>query len=504
MEKDIRMKDRNRLYLENVLMIIVAFFLSSLFGVNSPLHPWIGGPVETDSGVFKTMALVMEHGYMPYRDSFDHKGPLLYILNWIGNRISQYRGIWLIEVLFLSICVFMIYKIARIECGILPSLITTLLSMSLLFSYFEGGNFTEEYALPFITITLFISIDYLKNNKIGRGRLLIAGVCLGAVLLLRPNMISVWLVFGVTILVSKIVADEKKELVDYVFFFLIGVISVVIPIIIWLAVNGCFTNFIYDYIVFNMNYVSSEEEISLGTARVLSFWHFFDSIIFMISFFSSLFYLVKDRSIIHVSVFIYIVISLLFVAMSGRIYGHYGMTLIPVIVYPISLIWHDIERLSDKRMSEIIIYVLCILALSTMIMPEWIQTMSSVCVAYEEREESSIGNTLTNISNIIDKRTEEFETVSVYGNWDIVYVLSNRMHATTYSYQFPIGEVNSEILDDYYEQLQKELPQVIVIQAGRYDDRIKYFLDANSYQLTFSNNGDDMLNSDTVFVREEK
>ena len=82
---------------------------------------------------------------MPYRDSFDHKGPLMYILNWLGNRIASYRGIWVIEMIFLTVTFYMLYKIARLSCGRIASVVTFFTASTLLFPYFEGGNFTDEY-----------------------------------------------------------------------------------------------------------------------------------------------------------------------------------------------------------------------------------------------------------------------------------------------------------------------------------------------------------------------
>ena len=58
---------------------------------------------------------------MPYRDSFDHKGPLLFIINFLGNKISSYRGIWVFELLFMVITIFILYKIARMSCKIVTS-----------------------------------------------------------------------------------------------------------------------------------------------------------------------------------------------------------------------------------------------------------------------------------------------------------------------------------------------------------------------------------------------
>lgn len=165
--------------IENLICLFVMTIVAFLFLLKSPLHPWLGSNAAIDSSVFKTVALMMEHGYMPYKDSFDHKGPLLFIINFWGNKISSYRGVWVFEFLFMVVTLFMLYKIARMSCKIVTSYISTFLAISLLFSYFNGGNLTEEYAMAFMTISLYIFIDYLNNHQISRLRLIACGLCLG-------------------------------------------------------------------------------------------------------------------------------------------------------------------------------------------------------------------------------------------------------------------------------------------------------------------------------------
>ena len=50
--------------------LVIAFF----FSIQSPLHLWVGADTNVDSSVFKTISMMMQKGYMPYRDTFDHKG----------------------------------------------------------------------------------------------------------------------------------------------------------------------------------------------------------------------------------------------------------------------------------------------------------------------------------------------------------------------------------------------------------------------------------------------
>ena len=95
---------------EDIIACVVSFMLAVVFGFNSPFHPWIRGEAYTDSGVFNTVALMMNHGYMPYKNSFDHKGPILYILNWVGNRISRSGGIWAIEIITIVITFLVIHN----------------------------------------------------------------------------------------------------------------------------------------------------------------------------------------------------------------------------------------------------------------------------------------------------------------------------------------------------------------------------------------------------------
>lgn len=107
----------------------------------------------------------MRHGGMPYRDTFDHKGPLLYLLNYTGSLISYYKGVWFIELLMDFTAFFTLYKIARLCCGRILSLCCMLGDVSLLFEYFEGGNMTEEYAMVFIAGALYIFLDYFYMIK---------------------------------------------------------------------------------------------------------------------------------------------------------------------------------------------------------------------------------------------------------------------------------------------------------------------------------------------------
>ena len=65
------------------------------------------------------------------------------------------------------------------------------------------------------------------------------------------------------------------------------------------------------------------------------------------------------------------------------------------------------------------------------------------------------------------------------------------MHATKYSFQFPIGNVIPKIMDEYFEQLECDKPKIIIVESKMYDARIKNYIENNNYKLIFGSPNND-------------
>lgn len=478
---------------ENVIAIFASLIVSLIFLIASPLHPWIGGVASPDSCVFKTVALMMKLGYMPYKDSFDHKGPLIYLLNYIGNEISYYRGIWVIEVLFLAVAVYFLYKTSRLACGRFSAIIAVLLSMSLLFDYFEGGNLTEEYAMPFISISTFIFADYFLNDRISAFRIIMSGLGFGAVIMLRPNMIAIWLVFCGYIFIKKIVLREFRELFGFIGLFAVGTAIIVLPILIWLLVKNDLGYFWRDYIVFNKLYSSPEGGRALFSAKWSAFIEFIKTTVYISSFVALAYHVRKKERVFNVIYMLYIIVMVFMMVLSGQSYAHYGMIIVPAVVYPLSLIFADIKKIKEESVRKILFMLVVMYSLANVIAPKWFNLIGIIPATYEARNEKDLykDDNFVELISLIQEKTDEDDAISVYGSWDIVYVVSERKHATRYSYQAPIGQIMPEIMEEYYMQLQKELPKIIVIQSGRYDAGIDDFIAKNDYKLLWTSDSVD-------------
>ncbi|MBR6650450.1 MAG: hypothetical protein IKL36_03470, partial [Clostridia bacterium] len=172
----------------SAICIVAVLLIAALFSLTAKSQIMIEYSDSTDSSVFLYVARSILNGEVPYRDTFDHKGPLMYLLNVIALSISPEVGLWIVELATLSAAFLIMYKLSCLFCKNTTSVFVVLSIVPALARYFDGGNLIEEYALPFIAGALYIFTDYFLNNKITKLRLVICGICLGAVLMLRINM----------------------------------------------------------------------------------------------------------------------------------------------------------------------------------------------------------------------------------------------------------------------------------------------------------------------------
>lgn len=472
--------------LETACVLVFLSVITFMFLTKSPQHIWVGSDSDIDSSVFMTIAMMMDKGYMPYRDTFDHKGPLLYLLNLWGRHIDVYRGIWFIEFISIFITFLFIYKIARLKCGKVLSCVTLFISVSLLFDFFQGGNFTEEYAMSFIALALFIFLDYFINLRISKIRLILCGLCMGGVCLLRPNMISAWIVFCIAVLVKCIQNRNLADVRKFIVFFTMGLFIIIFPIIMWLVINDSFPAFWNDYINFNFIYVFSD-----GVSKRDAFLKFFTKRIVLISVLTTVYLYITDNCFLYGTYFCYVIGSLLIISISHSAPNHYGMVLVPAVAFPIASLLYICKNKFSAMTGKLLSLFLLMYFMRILIIPLWIPFISGLPEIYNLKGEEQNSALVKEVCNIVSYNTQSDDKISVYGNWDIIYILSDRAHATKYSYQFPIGQIMPEIMQDYYNELGEQLPKIIVIQSGYYyDDQMEQFLNKN-YFLVWKENEDE-------------
>ena len=132
------------------LLALLCATLALLIATSS--SPLYAANFWTDTNIYFTIGRGMTRGLMPYRDLFDHKGPLLFMLYALGAAISDtsFIGVFILETLSLAAAVYAGWRtVSLFGEGRL-----TLLSMPILAAVvccctaFTQGGSAEEFALP--------------------------------------------------------------------------------------------------------------------------------------------------------------------------------------------------------------------------------------------------------------------------------------------------------------------------------------------------------------------
>lgn len=467
-------------YIIAIAEVVYCIMLAFCFSLTSPMNPWWNADLGIDSSVFNTTAMMMRNGHMLYRDLFEHKGPLVYLIDCAGQMIASYQGVWFLEWIFLTIALIFMYKMATLVCKKRYAAVIILAALFLLKGFYQHGNLVEEYAVCFIAVSLFIFVDYFLNRRISRLRLIVCGFCMGAVLLLRPNMISLWIVMCIAVFVRVILEKDYKSLRTFIIFFLLGMAIIMLPIGIWLFCNDALIPCFKDYIVFNFKYTNREAYQEDVDTKFDVFWKFLKVPIFFGALLAQLYALKDKKRFFNVVYFIYMIVTLALISVVPVYYAHYGMILVPAVVYPLAYICSKI----DETKRDYVLAAICAFLILYITYPDIKEASSFLLNIYQNRNNDNVGAYHRTIAEYITANTTEDETISVYGNYAYAYILSERKPATKYLYQFPIGQVDPNILDEYFEQLKVEMPRVIVVR--HWDDRISEFVENNGYEMVWA------------------
>lgn len=480
MEETIMIQSRKKeLFMEAVSVSFIVL-LAFLFALQASNDIWRKGNTGTDSSVFKYVARVILSGGMPYKDTFDHKGPLIYLINAAGMKIAEWRGVWVFEFFAILLTFYFMYKITRLYVGRGMSIVLLVIASSPLFTYFEGGNLTEEYAMPFIAVSIYIFADYFLNAKVDPIRLAVCGFSFAAILLLRPNMCAVWLVMCIGVLGQCVWTKRQKELLPFIAYFVLGAFVLLIPVILWLAANGALRACIEDYIIFNMQYSA---DVQAGVAnKIDSFIFFLNSSLILFSVCGLFYMCCSKRDYFDILQLIFIGTTLLLICVSGQKYKHYGMVLIPALSYPLARIVGDLrENEPGKKLSSLlVVYLFVSFAASG-----WLGAVKNAAVEYSGRDELHFGVKEQEVVSMVLNNTSEDDRIIVLGNWDIVYNLSGRFAASRYSYQSPPLKIDTERAEEFYRELQANKPKVIVLPDKAFGSEwvLQYVEEAGYYEI---------------------
>ena len=426
-----------------------------LFGVcvfillQSPLAPFAKSIIGIDSSVFIYSARQILDGQLIYHDIVDHKGPFLYFIDvmalFIFNR--SFIGIWIFEVLSLFVASVMMYRTARFFADKVSSLLAVITSILFLIPLLVGGNLTEEWALPYISIALYIFVDYLKGNKpLSIVRLFILSLTFVLTFMLRANLVAIWGSFGIVLLIKWIVEKRYKELIRNLLFILLFVLLSMLPFFLYFYCKGTLSDAIY--LVFKFNMFEYAQNSNMFTTILKTSRYIYDGCIIAIIIAIYMFF--RDKTIINGGILLAFVFTTLACSL-GAFYQHYFMIFSPLLVISYAYILRLIKETIPKKK------YICLFIIFILFNFNVIETQIGIIKGnYSEKAPNS---TLEKLKEIITLNTKPTDKILVKGIAVYLYLYSDRICAT----RFPYTLKGASLLEKYYvKDTEKALPKLII------------------------------------------
>ncbi|MDP4093078.1 MAG: glycosyltransferase family 39 protein [Bacillota bacterium] len=255
-----------------IILLFSFFSLSVLFfcSKSSPLFRLNDWP---DVNSYFTMGKGLFSGKVIYKDIFDHKGPLLYLLYGIGYLISHrsFLGVYFIQSVSLFVVLFYNFKTANLFLEKRHAFLVAAIMPVFIFNYpiyISGGGSPEEFIMAFQAVSMFYFLQYLKNTDIKEHNpkvMFIHGIMAGCVLMLKYTALSFWIGFGIFVFVPLLIKGLYKNFFKNLLALFAGVAVVVVPWLLYFIITAGIKDFYNVYFKFNSLY--AELHFSLGAIK---------------------------------------------------------------------------------------------------------------------------------------------------------------------------------------------------------------------------------------------
>lgn len=307
-------------------LAILSFVFVLLFSrATSPLYAYIGA----DAAIFKQMGMAILQCKTIYLDYFDNKGCLLYFLHafclWLGGDFV----ILVFQAISLTITVILLDKIISLFKDGTSRFCLLLVAFILLLCFYEGGDLSEEWSLPFICYPLYKFLRSYKEDKTLVAKDLYSiGLCFGVIAFLRINNAVPFCGFLLCLFIGYLLKKQWKQFFINLLAFTGGVLTIAIPCFLYFypkaGVDGVYW-MVYGTFLYGFDYLGVDFMVS--PLRAICYF------VLLFSFFILQILSRKSQKDIWLPTILAYLLFLLTFGTNG--YGHYLQVMIPLFLITI-------------------------------------------------------------------------------------------------------------------------------------------------------------------------
>jgi len=434
------------------------FIIAFAVVFTSTYNPMNFRRMHVDSSIYITISQGIIRGQLPYRDFVDNKGPLAYLLSVPGLFLGRFTGIWITEIILLFITVLFAYKTALFFGNRNKALLGTIFGFAALLAFFTVNAGTEEYSLPFLMISLYLFTKYYFSQKqdLSFIELVILGICFVCAVLIRLNMFPLWAGFCAVIFIETIIKRRFALLGKYAAGFCLGLIIILIPVFLYLKINGIMDAF-FNQVVFG----GAAKGFSGGGLKntVKNFYTVINRNYSFIPLFAGLFLMItrykQSNFYFYVGYTLSYFLMILFLSFSSGD-THYNMVLIP-FYFPVLVFFVDIldsAFSAIKIRNPILLLFLCLVFSEGLV--KYLYDLSKVVF-------DKSGSQLVKAGKMIDENTKPGDKIISLGFNGYIYPFTKRDIASKYCYQGSGLDHIPGAKDEFISDITSNKPAIIAL-----------------------------------------
>ena len=318
-----------------LLLFFVSFVFVTLFSRSTSfLYVFEGG----DAAIFKQMGLALLRGKTLYLDYFDNKGCILYFIQALGLWLGGNFFILLMQVISLTITLIIWDKMLALYRDKRSRLICLGIALVLLLCFYQDGDLTEEWCLPFASYPLLIYFRTLKSDRKFRPTdWFIFGLCFGIIAFIRINNAVPFLGFVVYLFFVYLIRKDFKKFFINLAFFIVGTSIIAGVCILYFYIKAGeqgVSEMIYATFLSNFDYIDSKVKKKI-------FLHVFYFLFLTLCVIQQIINSKKDKNTLIPALISY---GLFFITFGSRCFTHYLMALLPLIIILLMTINYQIHQ----------------------------------------------------------------------------------------------------------------------------------------------------------------
>ena len=244
---------------------------------------------SVDTNCFLNSAKLMTQGKVLYKDFFEQKGPIIYMLHMLALYMpfNSYHNVYILEVIFATIYCIFIYKTIRLFSTLdnYKNIIMTIAACG--FSYFSGytmyGGEIEEFALPAFAYLIYNIVKYIvKGEQIEKRSYFTAGICAGLIFWSKYTILAPYFCLIAYFVWRCVKSKDHMNLRRMLLYATMGIATVTVIMFVYLFATNSFSDMISVYFKANLFEYKPSDGVWSTNKAVAYIQYFIANLLFML------------------------------------------------------------------------------------------------------------------------------------------------------------------------------------------------------------------------------